>query len=56
MKPVVKYQGGKTKELKRIKELAPPTFDRIVEPFCGGASVSLSYGGDCVLNLSLIHI
>ena len=50
MKPVVKWQGGKTKELNRIKELEPPTFDRIVEPFCGGASVSLSYRGDCVLN------
>ena len=50
MKPVVKWQGGKTKELKRIKELTPFEFERIIEPFCGGASLSLSHGGDCLLN------
>ena len=49
MKPVVKYQGGKTKELPLIKQLAP-SYKRIVEPFCGGAAVSLNYGDVCVLN------
>jgi len=49
MKPVVKYQGGKTKELPIIKQLTPP-YKRIVEPFCGGAAVSLNYGDICVLN------
>ena len=49
MKPVVKYQGGKTKELPIIKQLAPQ-FKRIVEPFCGGAAVSLYYADYCVLN------
>ena len=49
MKPVVKYQGGKTKELPLIKQLAP-SYKRIVEPFCGGAAVSLNYGDICVLN------
>lgn len=50
MKPIIKYQGGKTKELPIIKQLAPSTFKRIVEPFCGGASVSLHYRDNCVLN------
>lgn len=50
MKPVIKYQGGKTKELPLIKQLAPAQFSRIVEPFCGGAAVSLHYGNQCVLN------
>ena len=50
MKPVIKYQGGKTKELSRIKEFAPKEFKRIVEPFCGGSAVALHYGDTCVLN------
>lgn len=50
MKPVIKYQGGKTKELPLIKQLVPEQFFRIVEPFCGGAAVSLNYDHSCVLN------
>ena len=50
MKPVIKYQGGKTKELSRIKEIAPKIIRRVVEPFCGGSAVSLHYGDTCVLN------
>jgi DNA adenine methylase len=40
MKPVIKYQGGKSKELPLIKEMLPSQFERVVEPFCGGAAVS----------------
>ncbi len=45
MKPIIKYQGGKSKELPIIKQLLPQRFSRVVEPFCGGAAVSyeLSY-------------
>jgi DNA adenine methylase len=50
MKPIIKYQGGKTKELPIIKQLAPSTYKRIVEPFCGGAAVSLYYSDACILN------
>ena len=50
MKPVIKYQGGKTKELSRIKDFAPKEFKRIVEPFCGGSAVALHYGDTCILN------
>ena len=42
MKPLVKYQGGKTRELKIISKMMPKEFNRVVEPFCGGAALSLS--------------
>ena len=40
MKPIFKYSGGKGRELKRIKTLIPSIneFDRVVEPFAGGAA------------------
>ena len=43
MKPIIKYQGGKTRELPIIKKLAPTEFNRIIEPFAGGAAVSFAY-------------
>lgn len=44
MKPIIKYQGGKSKELPVIKQLLPQQFSRVVEPFCGGAAVSYGLG------------
>jgi DNA adenine methylase len=44
LKPLVKYQGGKSKELPIIKQLLPPQFSRVLEPFCGGAAVSFGLG------------
>ena len=39
MKPIFKYSGGKTRELKRIHEIISGIeFDRVVEPFAGGAA------------------
>ncbi len=49
MKPIIKYQGGKTRELPIIKKLAPTKFDRIVEPFAGGAAVSFAYEKPAIL-------
>ena len=43
MKPLVKYQGGKSREIKIISQLMPKEYNRIVEPFCGGAAVSLHF-------------
>ena len=45
MKPIVKYQGGKTKELKRIVPLLPE-YTRMVEPFAGGAAVAFNQEKD----------
>lgn len=42
LRPIVKYQGGKTRELPFIKQHLPTQFTRVVEPFCGGAAVSFS--------------
>lgn len=39
MKPMVKYRGGKTRELPRILPHMPSDFDRYVEPFMGGGAV-----------------
>jgi len=50
MKPVIKYQGGKSRELPFIKELLPQQFDRVVEPFCGGAAVSFGLGYPALLS------
>ena len=50
MKPVIKYQGGKSKELPLIKEMLPANFSRVVEPFCGGAAVSFGLETPAILN------
>lgn len=49
MKPVIKYQGGKTRELKIINTMLPCHYERVVEPFCGGASLSFFLGKPAVL-------
>lgn len=49
MKPLVKYQGGKSREIKLISQMMPTNYNRIVEPFCGGAAVSLHFEKPAVL-------
>jgi DNA adenine methylase len=39
MKPLVKWSGGKTKEIKLFKEYYPRNFKRYIEPFVGGGAV-----------------
>lgn len=39
MKPMVKYRGGKTRELPMLAPHIPLDFDRYVEPFFGGGAV-----------------
>ena len=43
MKPIVKYQGGKSKELPIIKQYIGRENKNIAEPFCGGAAVSFYF-------------
>lgn len=50
MKPIIKYQGGKSRELPLIKQLVPAQFLRVVEPFCGGAAVSFGLGYPALLS------
>ncbi|MCR5522727.1 MAG: DNA adenine methylase [Clostridia bacterium] len=39
MKPIIKYPGGKEKELKHIKPLIPSSINCYYEPFFGGGAV-----------------
>ncbi len=38
MKPLIKWPGGKSREIKYIRELIPE-FDRYIEPFVGGGAL-----------------
>ena len=50
MKPIIKYQGGKSKELSIIKTYISNKTERIIEPFCGGAAVSFGLEIPSILN------
>jgi DNA adenine methylase len=39
MKPIIKYRGGKSKEINNFIEFIPEQFDRYIEPFAGGAAL-----------------
>lgn len=39
MKPIIKYRGGKSKEIKYFLQFIPRDYDRYVEPFAGGAAL-----------------
>jgi DNA adenine methylase len=41
MKPVIKWQGGKTQLLSEIKQRMPSSFNNYYEPFVGGGAVLL---------------
>ena len=39
MKPLIKYRGGKSKEINNFIEFIPNQYDRYIEPFAGGAAL-----------------
>jgi len=39
MKPIIKYRGGKSKEISNFIQFVPKDYDRYVEPFLGGAAL-----------------
>ena len=39
MNPVLKYRGGKSREISRFLQYIPNDFDRYIEPFFGGGAV-----------------
>lgn len=43
LKPIIKWPGGKEKELPYIKHNAPDYFENYYEPFVGGGSVFMSF-------------
>ena len=42
LEPLVKWAGGKTRELKYIHPSMPTNFDRFFEPFLGGGALYFS--------------
>lgn len=46
LKPLLKWAGGKEKELPIIQKNLPLNINRFVEPFVGGGSVFLNLGND----------
>lgn len=39
MKPILKYRGGKSKEIPNFSSFIPKDFDTYFEPFLGGGAV-----------------
>jgi len=39
MKPIIKWSGGKSQEIKFFKHKIPKTYDRYIEPFIGGGGL-----------------
>ena len=39
MKPIIKYRGGKSKEIKYFLDFIPKQYNRYIEPFAGGAAL-----------------
>ena len=39
MQPLIKWPGGKSKELQYVKQLMPKDYDTYIEPFFGGGAV-----------------
>jgi DNA adenine methylase len=39
MKPIIKWSGGKSQEIKDFKEYFPQDIERYIEPFAGGAAL-----------------
>lgn len=39
MKPIIKYRGGKSKEIPSFERYMPTEYDTYLEPFFGGGAV-----------------
>ncbi len=46
MNPVLKYRGGKSREIPRFLQYIPDDFDRYIEPFFGGGAVYFYFEPD----------
>ena len=48
MSPLIKWPGGKAKEIQHIERLIPP-FDRYIEPFFGGGALFFHLKPQCAV-------
>lgn len=49
MNPVLKYRGGKSREIPRFLTYVPDDFNRYVEPFFGGGALYFYLEPDCAI-------
>ena len=49
MKPIIKYRGGKSKELCNFLPYRPNDYERYVEPFAGGAALFFHLEPNCAI-------
>lgn len=49
MKPILKYCGGKSKEIKNFLQFVPRDYNKYVEPFAGGAALFFYLEPQCAL-------
>lgn len=60
MKPIIKWAGGKTQLISRIKERMPMTYNNYYEPFIGGGALLFSLVADNAsisdINKELVHM
>ena len=53
MNPVLKYRGGKSREIPRFLQYIPDDFNRYIEPFFGGGAVYFYLEPDnAIINVS----
>ena len=49
MNPVLKYRGGKSREIPRFLQYIPDDFNRYIEPFFGGGALFFYLEPDCAI-------
>lgn len=49
MNPVLKYRGGKSREIPRFLQYIPDNFNRYIEPFFGGGAVYFYIEPECAI-------
>jgi DNA adenine methylase len=50
MKPIFKYSGGKSKEIKIIEKYLPQAINRVIEPFSGSAALSFHLEKESIIS------
>ena len=55
LKPLIKWSGGKSDEIKMFEEYFPSSFNKYIEPFVGGGSVYF-YLNPCNSVINDVHI
>ena len=56
MDAIIKYRGGKRREIPQFINFIPADYDTYIEPFLGGGAVFFQQEPNNAIILSLIHI